>query len=107
MEPVNPEHIKRLLNEGTPQPSVNSNVRDSYVAEVTEQLTRYFAGNPAKPIDEEFDLMVEAWTLTLQDAVPEHRLAEAIAHARRTRNSTFTLDVSEVCTAWQVIKASE
>lgn len=72
-----------------------------------DQLNRYFAGNPARPVDDELDMMVEAWTLTLQDAVPEHRLAEAIAEARRTRNSNFTLDVSEVCTAWQRLKAAE
>lgn len=82
-------------------------MRASYAAEVTEQLTKYFAGNPAKPIDEEFDLMVDAWTETLQDTVPEHRLAESIAEARRTRNSNFTLDVSEVCAAWQRLKAAE
>lgn len=72
-----------------------------------DQLNRYFAGNPARPVDEEFDLMVEAWTLTLQDLVPEHRLGEAIAHARQSRNSNFVLDVSEICFAWQRIKAAE
>lgn len=82
-------------------------MRDSYAAEVVEQLTRYFAGNPAKPVDDEFDLMVEAWTLTLQDTVPEHRLSESISEARRSRNSNFILDVSEVCAAWQRIKAAE
>jgi hypothetical protein len=71
------------------------------------QLNRYFAGNPARPVDDEFDLMVETWTLTLQDVVPEHRLAECVTSARRERNSNFTLDVSEVCHAWQRIKAAE
>ena len=72
-----------------------------------EQLNKYFAGNPARPIDEDFDLMVVAWTETLQDLVPEHRLSECIATARRERNTNFTLDVSEVCFAWQRIKAAE
>lgn len=67
----------------------------------------YFAGNPAKPIDEEFDLMVHAWALTLQNSVPEHRLSESIAEARRTRSSNFTLEPAEVWAAWERIKASE
>jgi hypothetical protein len=104
---TDPAIIKRLLNAETLPRSETSNVRASYAAEVTEQLTMYFAGNPAKPIDEEFDLMVDAWTLTLQDAVPERRLGESIAEARRTRNSSFMLDVSEVCTAWQRLKGAE
>lgn len=107
MEQPNPEHIRRLLNEGTPQPSATANVRPSYAASVMDQLNRYFAGNPARPVEDEFDLMVDAWTLTLQDTVPEHRLAEAIANARQSRNSNFVLDVSEVCSAWQRIKAAE
>jgi hypothetical protein len=107
MEQINSERIKQLLNEGTPQPSGHANVRPSYAASVMNQLNRYFAGNPARPVEDEFDLMVEAWTLTLQDLVPEHRLAECIASARRERTSTFTLDVSEVCVAWQRIKVAE
>lgn len=71
------------------------------------ELDRYFAGNPARPVDDEFDLMAEAWTLTLQDLVPERRLGEAISHARQSRNSNFVLDVSEVCSAWQRIKGAE
>ena len=107
MEQINPERIKQLLNEGTPQPSGRANVRTSYAASVMNELNRYFAGNPSRPVDEELDLMVEAWTLTLQDLVPERRLAECIASARRERSSTFTLDVSEVCGAWQRIKTAE
>jgi hypothetical protein len=72
-----------------------------------DRLNRYFAGNPARPVEDDFDLMVEEWTLTLQDAVPEHRLAEAITLARQSRTSNFVLDVSEVCSAWQKIKAAE
>src|SRR5687768_16640935 len=107
MQPVSPENIKRLLNEETTPSNGTANVRPSYAASVMDQLNRYFAGNPARPVDDELDLMVESWTLTLQDSVPEYRLAEAIAEARRSRNSNFTLDVSEVCAAWQRIKTAE
>jgi hypothetical protein len=72
-----------------------------------DQLNLYFAGNPARPVDEEFDLMVESWTLTLQDAVPEYRLPEVFVHVRRNRVNTFVLDVSEICGAWQQMKAAE
>ena len=107
MEQINPERIKQPLNEGTPSPSESASVRPSYAASVMSELNRYFAGNPTRPVGGEFDLMVEAWTLTLQDLVPEHRLAECIASARRERTSTFTLDVSEVCASWLRIKTAE
>lgn len=51
--------------------------------------------------------MVAAWTQVLQDAVPEHRLAEVFVYARQNRNSTFQMDVSEVCAAWKTIRESE
>jgi hypothetical protein len=70
-------------------------------------LTRYFAGNPAKPIDEEFDLMVDAWVDALQHSVPERRLGECIADARRERKSTFILEPSDVYAVWLRIKAAE
>lgn len=72
-----------------------------------DQLTRYFAGNPARPVDDEFELMVESWALTLQDLVPEYRLAEVFVYARQNRATTYQLDVSEICSAWNAIKAAE
>jgi hypothetical protein len=68
---------------------------------------KLFAGNPSRPSESEFKLMVGAWTETLQDAVPEYRLGDAFVHARQNRNSNFILDVSEVCAAWKVIKEAE
>lgn len=79
----------------------------SYGAAVAEQLMRYFAGNPAKPGDREFELMVAEWTRILQDAVPEYRLGDAFVYARQTRNSNFQMDVSEVCAAWKLIQDAE
>jgi len=67
----------------------------------------YFAGNPAKPGDREFELMVAEWTRVLQDAIPEYRLGDAFVHARQNRNSNFQMDVSEVCAAWNVIRDAE
>lgn len=107
MEQIKPEQIQRLLNEGTPQPSELPNVRASYAASVMEQLNRYFAGNPARPVDEEFDLMVETWTITLQDLVPEYRLAECFVYVRQHRTSTFQIQVEEICAAWESMKAAE
>lgn len=72
-----------------------------------DQLNRYFAGNPTRPVGEEFDLMVETWTVTLQDVVPEYRLPEAFIYARQNRATAYQLDVSEICTAWNQIKAAE
>lgn len=71
------------------------------------ELNRYFAGNPARPVEDEFDLMVEAWTLTLQDVVPEYRLGEVITYARQSRSSTFVLDPSEICSAWKRLQVAE
>src|SRR5690242_12126543 len=107
MEQVKPEQIKRLLNEGTPQSSGIVTVRASYAASVTDQLNLYFAGNPVRPVDDDFDLMVESWTLTLQDLVPEHRLPEVFIHARQNHATTFVLDVSEICSAWNQMKTAE
>lgn len=72
-----------------------------------KQLMKLFAGNPSRPSEQEFKLMVAAWTEALQDLVPEHRLAEAFVHARQTRNSSFLMDVSEVCGAWNSIREAE
>lgn len=74
---------------------------------MADQLTKYFAGSPSKPGDREFLLMVQEWTRVLQDKVPEYRLGDAFVQARQTRNSTFQLDVSEVCAAWNVIREAE
>lgn len=68
---------------------------------------KLFAGNPSRPSESEFKLMVGAWTETLQNAVPEYRLAEAFVFARQHRNSSFQLDVSEVCAAWLQIRDAE
>lgn len=51
--------------------------------------------------------MVATWTEALQDVVPEYRVADAFVHARQHRNSTYLLDVSEVCAAWKVIHEAE
>ena len=51
--------------------------------------------------------MIATWTEALQDAVPEYRLGDAFIHARQNRNSTFPLDVSEVCAAWKLIQQAE
>jgi hypothetical protein len=51
--------------------------------------------------------MVGAWTETLQDVVPEYRLADAFVYARQTRNSSFVMDASEVCNSWKLIKEAE
>jgi len=74
---------------------------------VAEQLAKLFAGNPSRPDEHEFKLMVAAWTETLQDVVPEYRLADAFVHARRGRNSSFLMDVSEVCGAWVQLRETE
>jgi hypothetical protein len=66
-----------------------------------------FAGNPSRPDENEFALMVATWTEALQNVVPEHRLAEIFVYARQNRNSSFLMDVSEVCAAWKSIKESE
>lgn len=68
---------------------------------------KLFAGNPSRPSESEFKLMVAAWTEALQHVVPEHRLAEAVVYARQTRNSSFLMDVSEVCGAWNSIREAE
>lgn len=66
-----------------------------------------YAGNPSRPDDDEFRLMIATWTETLQDLVPEQRLNEVFVYARRNRNSNFQMDVSEVCAAWNQIRESE
>lgn len=107
MERVNPEAIRRLLNDGNPISEDTQRLSPSYGARVAEELMKLFAGNPSRPSESEFKLMVGAWTETLQDAVPEYRLGDAFVHARRTRNSNFQLDVSEVCNAWKTIREAE
>jgi hypothetical protein len=74
---------------------------------VAEQLTKLYAGNPSRPDEAEFKLMVATWTETLQDIVPEYRLAEAFVCARQNRNSSFLMDVSEVCAAWKLIREAQ
>lgn len=74
---------------------------------MAEQLTKYFAGNPAKPGDEEFRVMVATWTEALQDIVPEYRLAEVFVYVRQRRTTTFQLQPEEICTAWRAMKESE
>lgn len=107
MDRINPDKIRQLLNEGTQKPSESTNVSESYAAAVMDQLNRYFAGNPARPIGEEFDVMVETWTITLQDVVPESRFPEVFKYARANRSSNFIMDVSEVCGAWRTVRESE
>jgi len=51
--------------------------------------------------------MIATWTETLQDIVPEYRLAEVFVHARRNRSTTYQLDVSEICAAWKEMKEAE
>lgn len=43
----------------------------------------------------------------MQHVVPEHRFAEVFVHARQNRNSSFVMDVSEVCATWKTIKETE
>lgn len=107
MGQVNPRVIRQLLNEGTPVSTDASRLSPSYEAEVKEQLTKYFAGKQAQPGDDEFDLMVADWTTILQDVVPEYRLAEVFVNVRRTRTTTFSLEPSEICGAWQQMKDAE
>lgn len=71
------------------------------------ELLKLFAGNPSRPSEAEFKLMVAAWTETLQGVVPEYRVAECFVLARQRHNSSFLLDVSEVCEAWNQIRAAE
>lgn len=66
-----------------------------------------FAGNPSRPEGEELRVMVAAWTQVLQDVVPEHKLAEAFVYARQNRNSTFQMDVSEVCNGWTKLREAQ
>lgn len=107
MERIKPQAIRRLLKEGSPISEDTRRLSPSYGARVAEQLMKLFAGNPARPSESEFKLMVGAWTETLQDAVPEYRLGDAFVTARQTRNSNFQMDVSEVCAAWTVIREAE
>lgn len=107
MDRINPTAIRRLLNEGSPISEDTHRLSPSYGAKVAEQLMKLFAGNPSRPSESEFKLMVGAWTETLQDVVPEYRLGDAFVHARQNRNSSFVMDVSEVCNAWKVIKEAE
>jgi hypothetical protein len=51
--------------------------------------------------------MVAVWTEALQDVVPETRIGEAFVYARQNRNSSFLMDVSEVCAAWKTLRESE
>src|ERR1051326_985974 len=107
MERVNPQAIKRLLNEGTPLSTEDLPLSPSYGAVVAEQLTKYFAGKPVQPGDDEFDLMVADWTGILQEIVPEYRLAEVFANVRRNRTKTFALEPSEICAEWDRMKHAE
>jgi hypothetical protein len=107
MAQTNPQAIKQLLNEGTPVSTGDSRLSLSYGAVVAEQLTNYFAGKPAQPGDDEFDLMVADWTRVLQDVVPEYRLAEAFINVRRNRPTTFALEPSEICAEWDRMKLAE
>lgn len=107
MAQTNPQAIRALLNEGTPQSVDGSKLSLSYKAVVTAQLTNYFAGKPSQPGDEEFDLMVEDWTQILQDAVPEYRLAEVFVNVRRNRTSTFALEPAEISAEWVRMKQAE
>src|ERR1041384_2836852 len=107
MAQTNPQAIKQLLNEGTPQSIADSRLSLSYKAVVTAQLTRYFAGKPIQPGDDEFDLMAADWTSILQDAVPEYRLAEVFENVRRNRTTTFALEPSEIRAEWDRMKIAE
>lgn len=109
MEPINPEAIKRLLSEGQPVSEECSRLSKSYAAKVAEQLTKMFAGNPARPDgeSEEWRVMVATWTEALQGKVPEHRFVEIFIETRRNRNSNFLMDVSEVCATWDKTRESE
>lgn len=107
MNQVDKQAIQALLNEGSPLSTDTSRLSPSYGAAVAEQLAKYFAGNPAKPGDAEFRLMVATWTETLQDVVPEYRLADVFVWVRRNRSTTFQIDVSEICSAWKQMKEAE
>lgn len=109
MEPINPTAIKRLLNDGQPVSEECSRLSKSYAEKVAEQLTKMFAGNPARPDgeSEEWRVMVATWTEAVQGKIPEHRFVEMFIHARRNRNSNFPMDVSEVCAAWDKTRESE
>jgi len=68
---------------------------------------KLFAGNPSRPSETEFKLMVGVWTEAMQGIVPEARIGESFVHARQNRNSSFQMDVSEVCAAWKQIREAE
>src|SRR5689334_9829244 len=107
MEQVSPQAIRRLLNEENPLSTDNSRLSPSYGAVVAEQLTKYFAGNPSKPIGDEFRTMIGTWTETLQDVVPEYRLAECFVYVRQHRTTTFQIQPEEICAAWEAMKQAE
>src|SRR5688572_16805108 len=99
--------IQRLLNEGQQASGECSRLLRSYAAKVAEQLTKMFAGNPSRPDDEEFRLMIATWTEALQPFVPEHRFVEIFVTTRQNRNSNFLMDVSEVCATWNRVREAE
>lgn len=51
--------------------------------------------------------MISTWTETLQDAVPEYRLAECFVHVRQHRTTTFQIQPEEIVAAWNQIKQAE
>lgn len=65
------------------------------------------AGNPAQLSDDEFKFLVGQWVQVLAGFVPEHRLNGCYLHAARTRDSSFPMSATDMCSAWNQIQAAE
>jgi len=57
--------------------------------------------------DEEFKFLVGQWVQVLGGFVPEHRLNDCYLHAARTRDSSFPMSATDMCTAWKQIQEVE
>lgn len=79
----------------------------SYAAKVAEIITKTTTGNASQPEDEEFKVLVGIWTETFAGFIPEHRLNDCYLHAARTRDSSFPMSATDMCSAWNQIQAAE
>lgn len=79
----------------------------TYAAKVGEIIAKARAGSQPQLVGDEFKFAIATWTELLEGFVPESRLNDCYLHARRSRKSTFPLDPSELCAAWQEIHEAE
>lgn len=65
------------------------------------------AGLPSQVVGDEFKFLIGQWVEILGSVVPEHRLHDCYLHSARTRDTSFPMTATDMCTAWKQIREAE